>query len=156
MSCRTAVLAALLTAAPLILAQSGPKPAQQPPATRTATSLTGTHWTLTRLDGEAVTPESVKPAPYIELDDVTKRLSGSGGCNRLLGTYEQSGPSLRFRQVASTMMACPGDAMKHEQAFIKALDTVTSYRIRGSTLTLRDKDKAEVARFEAQAAEATP
>jgi heat shock protein HslJ len=53
------------------------------------------------------------------------------------------------------MMACPGDAMTHEQAFIKALESVTSYRVRGSTLVLRDKDNAEIARFEAQSSAGT-
>ncbi|MBV8282015.1 MAG: META domain-containing protein [Candidatus Eremiobacteraeota bacterium] len=150
MTRRTALLGALLLCAPLALCQSSPQSSPEQPDTRPAAALAGTHWTLTRLNGEAVTADPEKKAPYIELDDASKRLSGSGGCNRLLGSYEVDGSTLHFKQVASTMMACPGDAMTHEQAFIRALESVTSYRIRGSTLLLRDKDKTEVARFEAQ------
>lgn len=158
MNHRTAVLATVLLCVPLGFARSNPQQAPQTPAARPNVALTGTHWTLTRLNGDVVTTEPGKAAPYIELDDASKRLSGSGGCNRLLGSYDGEGSSLRFRQMASTMMACPANAMTHEQAFIKALDTVTSYRIRGSTLVLRDKDNAEVARFKVQpaAASATP
>ena len=139
---RRIILLAALLCTPMAFAQTT---AQQPtqPASKPA-PLAGTHWTLSRLNGEVVTAPSGKQAPYIELDDASKRLAGSGGCNRLLGSYEVDGSSLRFRQVASTMMACPGDAMTHEQAFVKALGTVYSYRIRGSILVLRDKDKAEI------------
>jgi len=152
---RTVFLAALFLAVPLANAQSRQQ-APQTPATKPA-ALAGTHWALVQLNGEAVAPEAGRTAPYIELNDETKRLSGSGGCNRLLGSYELDGSSLRFRQVASTMMACPGDdVMAHEQAFVKALGKVASYRIRGSTLLLRDQDKAEIARFEAQPAAAAP
>jgi len=157
MTQRTTLFAALLLIAPLALAQATPQQTPPPSESQPATPLAGTHWTLTRLNGEAVTSTPGKTAPYIELDDASRRLSGSGGCNRLLGSYELDGSSLRFRQTASTMMACPGDAMTHEQAFIKALGTVASYRIRGSTLILRDRDRTEVARFEVQpTAAATP
>jgi len=153
MTNRIALLAALLFCPLMSLAQTAQQPPQPPskPA-----PLAGTHWTLSRLNGEVVTAPSGKQAPYIELDDSSKRLAGSGGCNRLLGSYEVDGSSLHFRQVASTMMACPGDAMTHEQAFVKALGSVDSYRIRGSILVLRDKDKAEIARFEALPAQSAP
>jgi len=152
---RRIILLTALLSAPMVLAQTTAQ--QQPPQQASKPApLAGTHWTLSRLNGEVVTAPSGKQAPFIELDDSSKRLAGSGGCNRLLGSYEVDGSSLHFRQVASTMMACPGDAMTHEQSFVKALGTVDSYRIRGSTLVLRDKDKAEIARFEAQPAQSAP
>ena len=146
---RASVLAAMMLAAPLMLAQSG----AEPPAASPATALTGTHWTLTQLNGE---PVKAKPGheAWIELNADTKRLAGSGGCNRLMGPYELDGSSLRFRQVASTMMACPGDSMPREQSFVKALGATTSYRIRGTTLQLRGDDDTVLARLTAQQAKA--
>ena len=138
------ILTLLLLAAPL-LAQSNP----EPPAAGPATPLTGTHWTLTQLNGESVKTQPGHEA-WIELNADTKRLAGSGGCNRLMGPYELDGSSLRFKQVASTMMACPGESMPREQAFLKALSATSSFRIRGAALLLRGDDNTVLARLIAQ------
>jgi heat shock protein HslJ len=166
---RSIIAAALALAAPLALAQTSAEPEQtahtvayrqqQAPSTPPASPetkpvkqpLAGTHWTLTQLNGQAVSTDPNNKEAYIELDPNTQRLSGSGGCNRLMGSYELDGSSLRFKQVASTMMACKGDAMTSEQSFIKALSDAASYRIHGSTLLLRDKENTVIARFEAHA-----
>ena len=161
MTARIPFLAALLLlAGPPTLAQATPPKAidilvqqapPKPPGSRPANApLTGTHWTLTQLNGTAVPPQAGHGEAFIELNAESKRLAGSGGCNRLMGSYEQDGSSLRFRQVASTMMACPGDAMPREQAFLKALGATTTFRIRGSTLMLRGEDNTVLARLAAQ------
>jgi putative lipoprotein len=127
------------------------------PGGRTATPLTGTHWSLTQLNGQAVGPQNGHNEAWIELYTGTDRLVGSGGCNRLMGSYQLEGSSLRFRQVASTMMACPGDAMPREQAFVKALSATASFRIRGGILVLRGEDNTILARLTAEASkEAAP
>jgi putative lipoprotein len=130
-----------------ILVQQAPP---EPPGAKPAAPLTGTHWTLTQLNGETVKPGSGRSEAWIELAADTQRLAGSGGCNRLMGSYELDGSTLRFRQVASTMMACPGDVMPGEQALLKALSATTSFRIRGSTLLLRGDDNTVLARLTAQ------
>ena len=140
------IFALLILVTPL-LAQSNP----ELPAAGPATPLTGTHWTLTQLNGEAVKAQPGHEA-WIELNADTKRLAGSGGCNRLIGPYELDGSSLHFKQVASTMMACPGESMPREQAFLKALSATTSFRIRGDALLLRGNDNTVLARLTAQAA----
>jgi len=156
---RVPLLTAMILATPLLLAvplgaqtaaQTSPEPRDATPAS----PLTGTHWTLTQLNGE---PVKAKPGHegWIELNADTKRLAGSGGCNRLMGPYELDGASLHFRQVASTMMACPGDSMPREQSFLKALGATTSYRIRGITLQLRSSDDTILALLTAQTAKAT-
>ena len=134
-----------------ILVQQAPP---EPPGAKPATPLAGTHWTLTQLNGEAVTPGTGRSEAWIELAADTKRLAGSGGCNRIMGSYELDGSTLRFRQVASTMMACPGDVMPREQAFLKALSATTSFRIRGSALFLRGEDNTVLARLTAQSPKA--
>jgi heat shock protein HslJ len=54
-------------------------------------------------------------------DDVTMTLqfegdsaSGSGGCNRFTGTYEEDRNSISFGPLASTRMACPEEIMSAE------------------------------------------
>ena len=143
------IAASLILAAPLALTQQA---SPKPPDIKPATPLTGTHWTLTQLNGESIKSESGHNDAWIELNAESKRLAGSGGCNRLMGSYELEGSTLRFRQVASTMMACPGETMPREQSFLKALSATTTFRIRGSTLILRSEDSAELARLTAQAA----
>ena len=44
-------------------------------------------------------------APFLVFDE-GGRVSGSGGCNRLAGTYTASGEQLAFGPLATTRMAC--------------------------------------------------
>ncbi len=110
--------------------------------------LTGTQWTLTELNGKG--PENDTPQAYIKLDDKTGRIEGSGACNRLMGSYEVNGHALHFKQVATTMMACPGDVTNQEHGLLAALGETESYHIHNSTLTLLGRDAKVLARFEAQ------
>ena len=108
--------------------------------------LESTRWVLVRLGDEVVTPTSGAREPYIALEPTEHRISGHGGCNRLVGGYELNGSQLRFTQLALTRMACT-DA-KYEDRFAKALNTTTGWRINGNHLELLDADGAAVARFE--------
>ncbi len=124
------------------------KKIQKVKAKEVATALEGTNWKLTELGGipAAAAPDS-KPAELLLKDN---KVSGSGGCNRVMGSYESSGDLLKFSPVAMTRMACLNEAAnKQEQAFVKVLESTTSYRIVGDALELR-KDDQVLARFEAQ------
>ena len=69
------------------------------------------------------------------------RLSGSAGCNRLMGAYQGDGSKLSFEpHIAATMMACPPPLMEQEQAVIDAFGQAASYRINGDTLRIKDAD----------------
>ena len=81
-------------------------------------------------------------APHLVLDEVSSRLSGSGGCNRLAGSYEVGDEGLRFGPIASTRMACSEAVMERESAFLAALAEVTGHRLDGSALVLLDGDRA--------------
>jgi heat shock protein HslJ len=78
-----------------------------------------------------------------------KRVAGSGGCNRMMGSYTLDGGKLTFSQMAGTRMACP-DGMDVEQAFHAALGKVATWRIDGETLELFDAGGASVAEFESR------
>ena len=84
------------------------------------------------------------------LNNKTKRIAGSGGCNRFTGTYQQNGDRLTFGKMAITFMACP-EGMETERDFVTALEQVRSWKILGEHLELFDGNGAFLARFEAGA-----
>lgn len=113
-------------------------------------SLRGVYWKLVRL-GDSPTPaaEKQREAHLIFAADAP-HLSGSGGCNRLMGGFELDGDQLRLKGMASTMMSCPS-GMEVEQRFLQALKTVERWRIQGDRLYLLDGTGAVVAQFKAVA-----
>lgn len=114
------------------------------------TPLRGTYWKLVRLgDSEVAAPGKRREAHLVFAADEL-RVAGSGGCNRITGAFELDGHRLHFGRMAATMMACP-DAMDLEQQFLRALEGVQGYRIRGRELELLDATGAVIARFEAVA-----
>jgi heat shock protein HslJ len=110
-------------------------------------SLENTSWKLTRLGDSSVHAPSKQREAYFLLDPASHRVSGSGGCNRLMGSYELKGDELTFGRMASTMMACP-DGMDTEQAFLKSLGQVSKWKISGQSLELSDSDGKVLAHFE--------
>jgi copper homeostasis protein (lipoprotein) len=109
-------------------------PDSTPPAAP-AVALEGTVWRLVELVGRPMParPDSARAPGFTLLVDGHK-VQGSAGCNRMTGTYQLTGTSLKFGPLATTRMACP--AMDVEQAFLLALDGTTRYEIVGSSLTL--------------------
>jgi len=112
-------------------------------------SLENTYWKLTRLGEIAVPVASHQREPYFVLDSESHRVSGSGGCNGLIGSYELKGDELTFRQMASTMMACP-EGMDTETAFLKALTEVMAWKITRQQLQLLDARGNVLASLEAR------
>lgn len=114
-----------------------PVPAADPPPTPDA-SLTDTYWKLTVVGDTPIQVVEQMREPQVVLNGQDRRFAGSGGVNRLMGSYILDGPSLTFAETASTMMAGPPEAMQQEQAIITALSHVHGYRIAGNQLTLLD------------------
>lgn len=73
-------------------------------------------------------------------------MSGRTNCNRFFGKYELKGQKLEFGNLGMTRMACP--EMQYEDAFVKMLDEVDGYEIKGAELKLYD-DKKLLAEFRA-------
>ena len=112
-----------------------------------AAPLVGSYWQLTEyMSDEGMVAANPDLRAHIMLQEEDNRLSGSGGCNRLIGSYELSDEGLNLGQVGSTMMACPPQAMQQEQAFLAALGLVSGYRIEGEVLTLTGPG-GDLARF---------
>lgn len=63
-------------------------------------------------------------------------LSGTDGCNRLMGSWSTKGGTVTFGQVASTRMACPG-----VDTWLTDLATA---KVDGSTMHVFDASGAEI------------
>jgi copper homeostasis protein (lipoprotein) len=118
---------------------------------RFATSdLQNTYWKLTALNGKPVSVAEQQREPSLVLHSDNLRVTGSGGCNRLMGGYEVSGNDVRFGQLAGTMMACPA-GMDTEKEFLATLRQVSRWRIAGEHLEFYDASGNVLGRFEARA-----
>jgi copper homeostasis protein (lipoprotein) len=116
--------------------------------TLAASPLRGTYWKLVRLGDEPVTAAEKQREVHLIFADEELLVTGSGGCNRVTGSFEFDGDRLRFGRMASTRMCCP-DGMDNEKRFLEALEHVERYRIRNSNLEFLDRTGAVSARFEA-------
>ena len=105
--------------------------------------LTGS-WTLRSLNGTEVDPkEHPGEPPFLEFIAGEERVSGSGGCNRMVGGFSTVDGGIRFGPLAMTMMACPDMAL--EQAFQKALgEKLLTCAIVAEELTLSHPDGTRV------------
>jgi heat shock protein HslJ len=99
-------------------------------------ALGGTEWMLAELAGAPVELGEADIAPHLVLDLEESRVTGSTGCNRLVGSFALSEDELRFGALATTRMACLEHVMQRETVFLAALARVTSYELEGSSLTL--------------------
>jgi heat shock protein HslJ len=110
--------------------------------------IEGPVWQLEQLGSELIEPSSdPRRNAQIQFDRSSGRVTGSGGCNRVTGTYERSGSTLRVRQLGATRMACPSEASSiNETQFFAALQATASYRLQGmSRLSLLDASGRTVA-----------
>ena len=109
--------------------------------------LAGPSWQLVELDGKPVPATEGLQSPTIQFDAASLRASGTAGVNRYTVSYELSGLALRFGTPAGTKMAGRPEAMAIENAYFKALATVSSWSIAGNKLELKSADKT-VLRFQ--------
>lgn len=117
-----------------------------------APNLVGTRWTLVALGSTPVADDATQREPSFTLGgDPERRLTGSGGCNTMFGSYALAGDALSFSGVGATKMAC-AKGMDVESSFFTALDKVARWRITGQQMELSDSSGTVVARFEARPA----
>jgi len=114
---------------------------------RPAAPLVNTYWRLVSLDGMPVSVPEGGREPYILLEE-DGQFAASMGCNQMSGTYEMTETALRFSQVRSTLMACPGPASDLEARFKRWLPHAASRRLDGRTLDITATDNSS-ALFEA-------
>lgn len=113
----------------------------------TNASIENTEWRLVRLASGPVIVANPQNPPRLTLQSSDQRVTGSGGCNRLMGSYTLEGNQLKFGRMAGTMMAC-AQGMEQERAFHDALAKVTAWRMTGQTLELLNADAQPILMLE--------
>ncbi|MBM3479018.1 MAG: META domain-containing protein [Alphaproteobacteria bacterium] len=109
----------------------------------------GTRWRLVALGEAPVVVADAARAPHLVFAAEGGRISGSDGCNRVLGAYALDGARLSVSGLAATRMACT-DGMEQAAAFARALGATAGHRIAGDRLELLDESGRVVARLEAE------
>lgn len=115
--------------------------------------IEGPVWWLTQLNGQPVgAGREPQRDPQVAFDRNSGRVSGSGGCNRLSGSFTRTGSALRIGQLASTKMAC-ADAARGvvEAQFLQVLQAAATYRLAGpDRLVLLDEGGRTLALLSSQ------
>ena len=133
----------------MMLRQASPHAAGTAPAAAGA-PLRETYWKLVQLGDKTVADGDQQNEANLIFHTAENRVTGSGGCNRLTGTYMADSHALRFNGVASTRMACI-HGMEIEMAFLGALEKVRTWKITNQQLELYDAGDKLLAQFTAQA-----
>jgi heat shock protein HslJ len=94
-------------------------------------TLTGQEWSLVSMSGAPV-PGSGVTALFGEDGTVT----GSGGCNRYMGSYTVEGDALSVGPLAATRMSCGAVADDLERTYLEALALATGFAISGTDLVV--------------------
>ena len=105
--------------------------------------LTGGEWVVESVGG--VTTGGDRRARIAFAAD--GRVTGSGGCNRLMGRADINGEAIAFGTLATTRMACVPKVMEQERKLLDALAATRSYRIAEIMLTLHNASGAELVRL---------
>ncbi len=91
-----------------------------------ASSFSG-NWNIVTIRGKGV-PAEMQTKPFLSFDTQEKRVHGNAGCNTMNGSFDQEAGkanSLLFRQMVTTMMACP--YLDTEREVLDSLEAVTYY-----------------------------
>ena len=132
----------------LLKSAGGRKTATDAGSAQGKIALENTTWKATRVNDKDVAANENKRFPYIVLQSADHRVAGSGGCNRITGTYSVEKQTIHFGPMASTMMACPS-GMDTEKDFLQALDQARTWKIRTNELELYGEDGNLLVRLEA-------
>ena len=135
---RRTALPAIASAALLLTALSGWGSGTSPDE-----PIEGPVWRLVQLGDEPIAPGG---DAQLQFDRNSGRVSGSGGCNRVTGSFTRAGVSLKLGQMAATRMAC-ADPVRgaNEAQFLSALQNTASYRLAPGRLALLDASGRTVA-----------
>jgi heat shock protein HslJ len=100
-------------------------------------TLTGTAWDLAQYapaGSTALTP--VPDGVNATAEFTADQIAGSSGCNRFTGGYTTDGSTLDIGPLASTAMACLGEAMAVEADYLARLDEAATFSIGEGTMTM--------------------
>ena len=88
-------------------------------------------------------PEAATEKTFI-LFGADAKVIGFAGCNRMGGSYEQTGSAIRIGSLFSTKRACEADIMAEERRFMQALNAARSIEATHFKLRLFDEVGTEL------------
>lgn len=99
--------------------------------------LTNKYWKLIEINGKKAISFEDQTEPHIILRSENKEyfLSGSDGCNRLIGMMDITEKGIQFKNIGSTMMLCP-KGTEQSAEFTQALSAVDGWRVFSDVLEL--------------------
>jgi heat shock protein HslJ len=110
-----------------LLVSGPPSPSEAAEVPAEPMSLAGSEWGFPE--------ETAAPLRSVQFDG-HGTVSGSGGCNRFSGAYEQTGTGLSIRQLRTTLMACLDDGVMARERDFLALLAATA-RVNATHLVLK-------------------
>lgn len=105
-----------------------------------SSALAGTSWKVTGINNQRGGLESIATGSEPTLAFGTDgTVTGNASCNHFSGGFQQMGERIKFGALATTRRACTDEALNRQEAnFLAAMSQVTTSRIEGSGLVLRD------------------
>jgi len=103
-------------------------------------SLDGSSWTLRSYRDTAGETVNVLPRSTATGLFQANQVTGIAGCNNYSASYQATRNKLSFGPVATTRKVCntPLGIMQQENAFLAALDSTVSYKLKNNSLELID------------------
>lgn len=124
----------------------------QPTAIAQSASLSGS-WKLVNMTAENSPMPMLPVGEKVPIADFANgKISGSGGCNRFIGSYETKARTINVSPLGSTFMACDEAVMTQELRFLTALQGAQRYEVDQGQLTIfyENERGAGVLRFASQ------
>lgn len=82
--------------------------------------------------------------PTLTLESVSKKLTGTTGCNQMFGSFKTDQNKISFSGLGMTKMFCEGVS---ESAYTQNLEKVASYRFDNGKLSFFDDKGLELLRY---------
>jgi len=130
------------------LAFAGCATMNNPSTDRNLALLQNKTWIVTQInDVKYKADPQQSGVPNLTFDNT--QLSGTDGCNRLMGGYAVKGTQITFSEIAKTRRACLSPTNLPDK-FTNALNQVTQYKVSETELKLMDSNKNTVLEFKTQ------
>ncbi|OTG84022.1 META domain-containing protein [Acinetobacter sp. ANC 4648] len=94
-------------------------------------------WVMTHI-GAVEYKTDPNHVPSLQFNSNDMRVSGTDGCNRLMGSYVIKGNQINLSPMAATKMMCM-ETMELSNKYNEALSKVAGYQVYGQTLKLLDR-----------------
>ena len=117
------------TAVPVVPGHHAPAPLLLEPVGDAP--LRGLTWLRAPAASVPAPPAAARQEEQFRLDPLTRELTGSGDCNRFIGSFALEGDSLRLQPVGTTLLACEPAVQSDEASFMADLLKVRRWRLDG-------------------------